>query len=110
MNSVIATESIIAARANEKPFQLRIEIGTPHKIDDEPEEWACSVALSPLYQNLHAAHGGSSFQSVCLAASLVLDLLHSFKEKGGSLTYSTGESFPLAAYSFGAATKTSGAP
>ena len=108
MNSIIASESIIAKRANEESFELKIEIGTPYQVGTDPEEWACPVAVRPLYENLHDAHGGNSFQSLCLAASLTLDLLQGFLEKGGSLTYSTGDDFPLEAYSFGAATKMSG--
>jgi|SRR5580765_7243247 hypothetical protein len=105
MNSVIAMESLIATRAGEDPFELKIEIGTPYKVGSDPEEWACPLALSPLYQKLHDAHGGNSFQSLCLAASLALDLLHGFLEKGGSLTFPNGDTFPFEAYSFGAATK-----
>jgi len=108
MNSVIAKESLIAKRANEDPFELKIEIGTPYQIGSDPEEWACPVGLSPLYQNLHDAHGGNSFQSLCLAASLALDLLHGFIEKGGSLRFPNGDNFPLEAYSFGAGTRGSG--
>ena len=108
MNSVIATESLIAKRVDEDPFELKIEIGTPYKVGSDPEEWACPVALRPLYQRLHDAHGRNSFQSLCLAASLVLDLLQGFIERGGSLTFPNGDSFPLEAYSFGAGTKRSG--
>ena len=40
-------------------------------------------------------HGNDSFQSLCLVISLPQDLLQDFGEKGGVLTYETGETFPL---------------
>ena len=40
-------------------------------------------------------HGGSSLQALCLALALAKTLLDDFVEKGGQLTYDTGESFDL---------------
>ena len=109
MNSSIASEKIWGRRSDEDPFEIFIEIGTPYKVGDDPEEWACPVALSPLHNRLHDAHGGSAFQALCLASSLVLDLLQGFKEQGGSLFYSPGEDFPIEAYAFGVAVKSGSA-
>jgi hypothetical protein len=104
-NVTIAGETIWGQRPGEDAFEITIEIGTPCQVGDDPEEWACPVALTPLYKGLQDAHGGSSFQALCLASSLVLDLLSGFKEKGGVLFHSPGEEFPLEAYAFGVAAR-----
>ncbi|MFT7724526.1 MAG: hypothetical protein QM788_17125 [Roseateles sp.] len=67
------------------------------------EEWACPVAVAPLFPKRHPIHGKRSFQALCLASALALDLLAGFKEKGGSLFIAPGEDFPLEAYRTGAA-------
>jgi hypothetical protein len=101
MNAVIAQMSMLGARPGEPPFTITVQIGTPYQCGDDPEEWACPVAVLPLFKNLSDAHGGDSFQALCLAMSLAQDLLHGFRENGGALSYETGESFLLEAYSFG---------
>jgi hypothetical protein len=103
MDKVIAKASMFGQRPGEERFEITVEIGAPYQCGGEPEEWACPVAVRPLYERLHDAHGGDSFQSLCLAISLAQDLLQAFREKGGALTYETGELFPLEAYSFGVA-------
>jgi hypothetical protein len=101
----IASEKIWGQRPGEDAFGITVEIGTPWQVGNDPEEWACQVALTPLYKRLHDAHGGSSFHALCMASSLVLDLLSGFKEKGGVLFHSPGEEFPLEAYAFGVAAR-----
>jgi hypothetical protein len=101
MDNVIAHTVIFGQRQGGDRFEITVEIGTPYKYGDDPEEWACPVAVRPLYKRLRDAHGGDSFQSLCLAIALAQDLLQGFREKGGSLTYDNGEEFPLESYSFG---------
>ncbi|RYG98047.1 MAG: hypothetical protein EON58_08265 [Alphaproteobacteria bacterium] len=105
MRKAIASEKIWGQRPGEDAFEIRIEIGTPYQVGDDPHEWACPVSLLPLYDRLHDARAGSGFHALCLASSLALDLLHDFAEKGGALFYSPGEDFPFEAYSFGIANK-----
>ncbi|WP_353099109.1 hypothetical protein [Stenotrophomonas lactitubi] len=105
MNAVIANEVMWAQRPGEEAFEIHIEIGTPYHVGDDPHEWACPVAVRPLCKSLQDAHGGSSFQALCLASSLALDLLHGFKQKGGTLFYSAGEDVPLESFAFGVATR-----
>jgi hypothetical protein len=59
MSSTIASETIWAQRPGEDPFEISIKIGIPYHVGCDPEEWACPVALPPLYKQLHDAHGGS---------------------------------------------------
>jgi hypothetical protein len=103
---VIARTELIGQRPGEEPFPIVIEIGRPYLRRNDPEEWGCPVSLIPLYKKLHDAVGVDAFQALCLGASLVIDLLGGFKEKGGSLSVGKGEGeFPLEAYAFGLAIK-----
>jgi len=105
MSSIVASEKLWAQRPNEDPFEIEIIVGLPYQLGAEPEEWACPVGLKPLYSKLRDVHAGSSFQALCLASALVLDLLDGFKAKGGELFYAPGEGFPLEAYAFGVAVR-----
>jgi hypothetical protein len=105
MSSIVASETLLAQRPGEDPFEIEIRIGLPYKVGTEPEEWACPVALKPLYAKLHDDHAGSSFQALCLASALILELLDGIKAKGGKLLYAPGEGFPLEAYAFGVAVR-----
>lgn len=105
MTEIIAKTELMGRRPGEEPFRIVVEIGKPYLRSDDPEEWWCPVSLAPLYEKLHDAVGGDALQSLCLALSLVTDLLVAFKDKGGSLTLKEGGEFPLEAYAFGAAVK-----
>jgi hypothetical protein len=63
MEKVIAQTSFFGQRPGEERFEITVEIGAPYQCGEDPEEWACPVAVSPLYKRLHDAHGGDSFQS-----------------------------------------------
>ena len=94
---IAASELLLAERLGEARFQVHVLIGLPQKIGEDPEEWATPVGLSPLYNKLHDAHGGSSVQSLCLAIRLIYMLLQDFLDKGGKLFYDSGEAFDLQA-------------
>lgn len=57
------------------------------------KDWACPVSLKPQYNKFSDAPGGAAFQELCLASSLVIDLLYSYIEKGGELPDSLLESY-----------------
>ena len=103
MNAVLATTKLIARRAGEAPFDVELSIGTPYQVGSDPEEWACPVALTPLFKRLHDAHGVDSFQALFLAIRLGVQLLEAFREQGGVLSMSPDEEFPLDLYSSGLA-------
>jgi hypothetical protein len=98
----IANLSIDAISLDGRPFTIEIEIGTPYQ--REHDEWRCPVALNGLYDRLAEAAGIDSFQALCLAISLVQELLQGFCEDGGKLLQD-GEDFSLQGYSFGAAVR-----
>ena len=79
-------------------FEITVEVGKPYQYGDDPEEWACSVSLKPLYSRLSDIRGEDSFQALCLAIRFVHSLLQGFVEDGGTLTHEGGEAFPLEAY------------
>ena len=89
MAEAIAEERLVGLRPSGERVQVVATIGLPYQVG--PEEWACPVSLAGLHERLHEAHGGSSLQALCLAASLLRQLLTSFVEDGGQLLYSDGE-------------------
>lgn len=101
MNAVIAELVLFAKRRGEEPFKVTVQIGTPYKSLDDPEEWACPVVVGPLYKHLPDVYGTDSMQALCLAVSLVLKSLQAFRDDGGTLSFDgSGDDFPLEAYSF----------
>jgi Domain of unknown function (DUF6968) len=105
MNTVIAKTSLFGQRRGEECFRITVEIGTPYRNGFGPGEWACPVAVHPLFSRLQEAHGEDSLQSLCLAISLAQNLLADFREDGGSLIHANGDAFPLESYAFGIATR-----
>jgi hypothetical protein len=103
MDNAIAHTFLFGQRPGEERFEITVEIGTPYQCGEDPDEWACPVAVRPLYRCLQNAHGGNSFQFLCLAISLAQELLQEFRETGGLLTYEDGEALPLESCSFGVA-------
>ena len=80
-----------------------MEIGLPYPLGEN--EWACPVAVRPLYERLRDQHGGDSFQAMFLAMRLALTLLKDFTDKGGLLLMNGeeteamgGGAFPFEAY------------
>ena len=88
MAEAIAEERLMAVRPSGERFEVVAAIGLPYQIG--PQEWACPVSLAGLHARLHDVHGGSSLQALCLAASLLRQLLTSFVDDGGRLLGSNG--------------------
>ncbi len=103
MNEPIAKTELIAVHPGGRRDAVTIEVGKPYlsQHGEGFEEWTCPVSLKPLYDDLTGARGGDPFQALCLALSLILNLLSGFKDKGGTLLIEDGQEFPLEAYSFG---------
>jgi len=103
MSEEIAKLKIIGIKTDGSKINIVATVGKPYPVkgNEDIDEWACPVSLTPLYNRLHNAHGGGSFQALCLATNLIGDLLHSFKEQGGQLMHDDGTEFPLDAYWFG---------
>jgi hypothetical protein len=84
----IAEAKLVGLRASGERFDVTAAVGQPHRVD--AEEWACPVSLSGLQRALPDIHGSSSLQALCLAASLLRELLTSFVQEGGRLLYEDG--------------------
>ena len=90
MQEPIAEEAFVCVCPSGERLRSVAAIGRPYQIG--PDEWACPVSLTGLCDRLADIHGGSSLQALCLAASLLCQLLVSFVEGGGRLFSSDGES------------------
>ena len=103
MEEIIAKLEIRGIKPDGEKIRIIAEIGKPYPVkgNEDIDEWACPVSLEPLYIRLHDAHGGGSFQALCLASNLILNLLEGFIEKGGQLVHDDGTRFPIESYSFG---------
>ena len=64
-------------------FECVIQIGKPQQAPTG--EWACPVAMLGLEKGLPSVRGEDSLQSVCLALTLVRQLLTHFVENGGRI-------------------------
>lgn len=108
MEEIIAKLDIIGIKPDGEKIKIVGRIGKPYPIKENKDidEWACPVSLKPLYKQLHDAHGGGSFQALCLASNLLLNLLEGFVENGGQLTHDDGTEFPIEAYSFASSKST----
>lgn len=101
--TTIATLVLMAKPTGKPEFELKVEVGTPYFIGGSHEEWACPCSMHPLYSRLVDARGGDAFHALCLAISLLQQLLQCFLEDSGTLKTKDGSDFTLVGYSFGAA-------
>ncbi len=81
----IATRTIIAVGSDGCEFNVIIGVGQPYEIT--PEEWACSVSLCGLHEDLRDQHGIDSWQALQLAYQLIAQLLGYFTQDGGKLLW-----------------------
>ena len=98
MNPPMASFEAVGIDSQRGRFQVKVVIGAPYLSRREPDTWRCPVTVDPLFPDLRDMAGSDAFQSLCLAAGLAIDLLQSFVEKGGRLTYDGENDVPLDAY------------
>jgi hypothetical protein len=89
MAQTIAEERLVGLRPSGEWVEVVAAIGLPYQVGQV--EWACPVSLAGLHDGLHDIHGVSSLQALCLAASLLRQLLTAFVEGGGRLLYADGK-------------------
>jgi len=108
MTEFVASLELVGKTAEGAVIDIVATIRKPYPVEGQQdiEEWACAVSLEPLFSRLHPAHGQGSFQALCLAKNLLLDLLTAFVEKGGSLAYKDGAAFKPELYGFGGKSNT----
>ncbi|MCM3869802.1 MAG: hypothetical protein ND895_03745 [Pyrinomonadaceae bacterium] len=90
MSEIVATTILDCVNSLGERQQVTVEIGRPF---EAPEgEWACPVAMRGFYNSLADVRGADSLQALCLAASLVRQLLTAFLEDGGKIFFHNSES------------------
>ncbi len=100
MDNPIIETKFLAVRPDGERVELTVQVGRPHPCGDDPESWACPVAILPEYPHLRDIVGGDSFQSLCLGVRMILDLLDGYRQKGGRLLLNEKSELPLDAYGF----------
>ena len=98
MDAPAATFEAIGIDVERGRFPVKVTIGVPYLSNREPDTWRCAVSIDPLFPHLRDIAGGDAFQSLCLASRLAVDLLLSYVEKGGRLTYDGENDVSLDAY------------
>jgi hypothetical protein len=90
MNETVALSRFWCIRPNGDRVLVIAEIGRPY--DTGAGDWACPVSLRRLYDRLTDIRGVDSLQALCLAASLLRNLLTSFVDDGGRVLHPEDES------------------
>ena len=90
-----ATFSGIAIDTSGTRFPLKVATGIPYLSGSEPDTWRCPVSVDPLHTQLRDIAAGDAFQALCLASRTALDLLRSFIERGGRVTFDGASDVPL---------------
>jgi|1185.fasta_scaffold335008_2 hypothetical protein len=94
----LATFECTAIEKDGRRFPLKVSIGRPYQRGSDPEMWACPVHIDPLYTHLADIAGADSFQALCLASRMALELLDGFIKRGGQLVHQGGEPVSLDSY------------
>jgi uncharacterized protein DUF6968 len=92
----IAEEKLSARSRSGQRVEVTAAVGRPYPVGQD--EWAYPVSLAGLHDHLHDVHGASALQALCLAASLLRQLLTHFVRDGGELRHrGDGHAFDIAA-------------
>jgi hypothetical protein len=87
---VIAERFIICRLKNGEMRVVRLQIGLPLPVDNDPGKWSCDVALAGLYPGMPKVPGVDSFQCINLAFGLIRQALERFMEEGGQIYWRDG--------------------
>jgi hypothetical protein len=88
----IARTSLYGQRPGKERFEITVKFGRPYH--SATGEWRCPVVVEPLIK-LPDVCGEDSLQALTLALNLAREMLQDFKDKGGTLTWETGEEYVL---------------
>jgi hypothetical protein len=94
----LATLECIAVEKDGRRFPLKVSIGRPYQSGTDPEIWACPVRIDPLHTHVRDIAGGDSFQALCLASRMAIELLRGFVQRGGKLVHDDDEEVALDSY------------
>ena len=99
----IAEVSFLAQLPEGAARPITIRIGRPEQVG--PGEWACAVAMEGLHDRLAPVRGADALQALTLAWQLAERLLAGFVERGGRLSYASGEPVAVESYGLGSASR-----
>jgi len=99
MSAAIGTLKLFGAKVGAPLFPITVSIFAP-VLAEPPSTFTCQVEVFPLDSSARAIYGEGSLQALCLAARHAIQLLATFVEQGGQLSYANGESFDLGSYGF----------
>jgi len=81
MNDIIPHSQIECISRTGDRFSVTIQIGRPYLAPSG--EWACPVEMAGWHNGLQDIRGEDSMQALCLALTLVRQLLTSYVQDGG---------------------------
>lgn len=90
MSDIIASSQFLVVSETGEETAVLAQIGRPY--EDNDGVWRCPVALTGLHQKLPDIGGEDPIQALCLAASLLRDLLEGVQEKGGRILHTSDRS------------------
>lgn len=99
MSQPIATLELLGQLGTAPAFPVRVAVGAPI-LDELPSTFACNVEVQPLHTKPFTIYGEGSLQALSLASKHAIQMLATFIEQGGSLTYPDGDAFDPRAYGF----------
>jgi hypothetical protein len=95
LDNIIAKQKLFGQKAGDERFPITIEVGRPFQSEGfSATEWACPVRIKPFLAEA-TIHGEGSLQALCLALTHVKSYLIDFLEKGGKLSWESGEAFEI---------------
>jgi hypothetical protein len=99
MSQPIATLDLIGMTADAPAFSVRVNIFAP-VLHETPSTYVCTVEVQPIYASPFNIYGEGSLQALSLGAKLALQILVTFVEQGGNITYLGGGEFAPEVYGF----------
>jgi hypothetical protein len=94
----VATFEAMGVDPEGAEFPVIVRIGRPYLAHEDPGVWRCPLSVEPLHSRLPDVAGSDSFQAICLASRLAVELLRGFVDKGGRLVVPDGDDVPLDTY------------
>jgi hypothetical protein len=97
---VLVESNYVLEFANKKQTPVTVRVGKPYRTS--AKGWACPVAMQGLLKSMADVEGQDALQALCLALSVVRQVLEHFVNDGGRvLLPGGGMNVPLAS-TFGA--------
>lgn len=90
MDDPIAVAHLLVVLESDIERSALAAVGRPYQA--ATGEWRCAVELSGLHERLADMAGQDSLQALCMAASMLRNLLEAVREKGGDVLHPSDRS------------------